>query len=149
MRKLLLLAILLTGCSQPPPTAVKIEDLPKQEALIGQRVTLDGFIGSSGNQATDSYALPVYNNKLGAGDWRGGHPPVGVMVTGIAVGDGPNQMSKLPDGFSDTHIKVHTASNQVVGVGGPIRVTGTLQHRNPNPEHDVWSLEAPIVFESP
>lgn len=146
---LLLLALLLTGCSQPPPAVAKIGDLPNQPGLIGQRVTLDGFVGAPRDVAEGAYNIPVYDNALGAGDWRSGHPPQGVMVSGIPVGSGPNQMEKLSDGFRESSIKVHTAADKVLQVGDPIRVTGTLARYNPNPEVDVFSLNAPIVFEQP
>ena len=121
----LLVALWLAGCSSGPPRNITWTDLEKPELLKGKTVILEGYPGVS---------VPATNHHKGgmgfslmdtaAGLSSSAHQQVSVV---LKAGEGPNQATVLPEGYTEKDLKVHC------GVGGTaifkdkIRVEGTLE----------------------
>lgn len=120
--RLLMLSILLGGCSAGPPQTIGWTDVDKPQPLHKKRVILEGYPGVSaiaetshkGYQQCSLFDTPAAITSS-----------ANKMVTLVAVaGSGPNQVEKLPDPYKPTDLKVHCKDGSVATTKDKIRVQG-------------------------
>jgi hypothetical protein len=123
-----LLAALGIGCEPPKPgTPVTFDTIcgaefdPTMEKGLNvtKRVTIEGYVGplrSMVKVCSDTCDFNLFAEPGGKGKR--------VVNADVPVGDGKNQMEKLPKNFTDKDLKLHTQDGKVVGVGSKVRITG-------------------------
>ncbi|MDC0744715.1 hypothetical protein [Polyangium mundeleinium] len=122
-----LLATLGLGCEKPKPgTPVTFENVCSAEfdptmekgLNVTKRVAIEGYVGplrSSVKVCSDTCDFNLFAEPDGKGKR---------VNADVPVGDGKNQMERLPKSFSDKDLKLHTSDGKVVGVGAKVRITG-------------------------
>jgi len=107
---------------------------------VYKRVTLEGYIGAPSMMVCSSESCSVDLFPTAAAEGKG----VGAY---FKVGNGANEMSKLPDKFAPSDVKLHTNDGKVLGVGMKVRVTGQRMGSAGDPTvcaiDDVDLVEAP------
>lgn len=129
MKRPILLAIALAACHHEPAkpgevvtfqtvcTAKYAEIDGAADGPVYKRVTLEGYIGAPSMMvcSDDSCSVDLYPTAAAQGKSVGAY---------LKVGNGANEMSKLPEKFEPSDVKLHTIDGKVLGVGAKVRVTG-------------------------
>ncbi len=115
----------LVGCSSGPPRNITWSDLEKPESLKGKNVILEGYPGVS---------VPAINYHRGemkfilmdtaAGRSSSANHQVPEV---LKAGEGPNQATLLPEGYTEKDLKVHCGVGGTATFKDRIRVEGTLE----------------------
>lgn len=126
MRRLVPLAFVLVGCKGAPKPAVRVtfDELCTDKYKPGgdeaepklSRYTVEGYLAAPKMMAcsTQDCSLWLYGTQA----LDGAH-----ISVSFAVGDGANEMSKLPERFTPDDVKVHTNDGKTLGIGAKVRVT--------------------------
>jgi hypothetical protein len=114
-------ALVLIGCAEEPATKVAYGEACNPEN-DGQRISTVGYFDPG---------VSVYCSDSG-GDYRCGMDFLETpdsedsFTADLLEGSGSNQMSKLPDSYSDADIKIQTNDGGVIGIGQKARITGKM-----------------------
>lgn len=126
MRRFVLLAFLIVGCKSEPKPAVHatFDELCTDKYKPGgddaepklSRYTVEGYLGAPKMMvcSTADCSLWLYGTQA----LDGAH-----ISVSFAVGDGANEMAKLPEKFTPADVKVHTRDGKTLGIGAKVRVT--------------------------
>ncbi len=108
--------LLITGCGETPPVAIKWNEPAKPE-LDKKIVTLEGYAQLPYSVSTGAIQLQP-RKESGA---------EGVKVA-PAIGSGNNQMLSLPNNFQNSDLKFKTDKGEACGYNDYIRVTGECSY---------------------
>ena len=122
------LALALVACKHEPPKpgepvtfdtvcTAKYAETGDVTSPARKRVTLEGYLGapkmmvcSNLSCSLNLYATPALDGTF-----------VGVY---FSVGDDANEMSKLPQDFKPSDVKLHSKDGKTVSIGAKVRLTG-------------------------
>ncbi|MDI3283837.1 hypothetical protein [Polyangium sp. 15x6] len=122
-----LLATLGLGCEEPKPgTPVTFENVcaaefdPTMEKGLNvtKKVAIEGYVGAPRSMlkvCSDTCDFDLFSEPGNKGKR---------VNADVPVGDGKNQIERLPKNFTDKDLKLHTKDGKVVGVGSKVRITG-------------------------
>jgi len=83
-----------------------------------RRVTVQGrFSSLSSSTLCSSTSCILYFEGV-----KGQGPKI--LIAGIHLGHGNNQMEPLPESYSDSDLKIHSVEGKIVGVGDEVLLTG-------------------------
>lgn len=116
---LLMIALLMTGCSSGPPasTPQTFENAGTQ-ANHDKQISLEGYPRlPSTVYVKDHVSVELHEKADGKGKY---------LRFTVPVGSGKNQCEKPPKDFKQEDLKLHAADGTVVGINDKIRVSGKL-----------------------
>jgi hypothetical protein len=140
LRIILFIIIATSACATEtgPPTIGEAREFATvcDKANDGKRLAVEGYLRwPESFTGTRSTVLRLYPTADRSG------APIGVQ---ILIGNQPNQLEMPPKQYSDSDLKVHLASGEVVGVGTKVRVSGNVYF--PTVSQDfTCALENPLV----
>ena len=118
----LLALVAITGCGEKTITAVDFAKVCDQEA--------DAWIATEGVLVLPATVVCHGSRKVNCELEL--HPPAGqagdAIIASVRVGDGPNQMDALAEGYRAEDLVLRTDAGQTLGTGAAVRLTGQRGH---------------------
>jgi hypothetical protein len=119
---LLLMCLLLTGCSEPEPTVGKDTGFASacDSANKDQRIAVVGYLRFPESfSGSVSVVLRLYENGRFSGQ------PIGVT---IKFGSQANRVAEVDVEYWNEDLLVHLAGGGTAGFGTPVKVSGTMYY---------------------
>ena len=119
---LAVVAFALTACAAPEPAELVDYANVCDQANDDKRISAVGYFDPG---------VSVYCSDSG-GDYRCGMDFLETLdaaegfTADMLEGSGPNQMSKLPDSYSNSDIKIQTNDGGTIGIGQKARISGEM-----------------------
>lgn len=115
----LALAMLLWGCSSPPPPATPVTwtDFNVQ-ANHDKQISLEGYVRlPAAALVSDTMLVELYEHEDGKGK---------PLSFSVRIGSGANQVEKPPKDYKENDLKLHANDGSLVGLQEKVRVEGKL-----------------------
>ncbi|MDI1446306.1 hypothetical protein [Polyangium sp. 6x1] len=121
------LAALGLGCEPPKPgipvtfenvCSAEFDPVMEKGLNVTKKVAIEGYVGAPRSMfkvCSDTCDFNLFSEPGNKGR---------LVNADVPVGDGKNQIERLPKNFTDKDLKLHTSDGKVVGVGAKVRITG-------------------------
>jgi len=116
---LIALALLLWGCSSPPPPATPMQwDNFNVQSNGDKQISLEGYMKlPSAALISDTMLVELYEKPEGKGK---------MVPVSLRIGSSANQVEKPPKDYKDSDLKLHANDGSMVGLSDKVRVSARL-----------------------
>lgn len=119
LKLLALAALLVAGCSSPPPPATPVawKDFNSQ-AYNDKQISLEGYVRlPAAAMISDTMLLELHEQQDGKG---------ANVSFSTRIGSSANQVEKPPESYKESDLKLHANDGSLVAASDKVRVAGKL-----------------------